>query len=223
MNEPIGRFGSCSPARARRTAVATAAHRLLLADDALGQLVLHVEQLVALAFEHLVDRDAGPARDDLRDVVGRHRLLDQRRAAPSVALRRRELLLELGDDAVGQLARALIFAAPLRLLELVARCVELLLELLRRRRACPSPPSSARSARPISPRARRAPSRASASRSLEAVIGLLLQRLRSILSCMMRRSSSSSSSGLESTCMRRRDAASSTRSIALSGRKRSVM
>jgi hypothetical protein len=46
---------------------------------------------------------------------------------------------------------------------------------------------------------------------------------RSILSWMMRRSSSSSSSGLESTCIRTRAAASSTRSMALSGRKRSVM
>ena len=38
MNEPIGRLGSCRPARARRTAVDTAAHRLALADDALGEL-----------------------------------------------------------------------------------------------------------------------------------------------------------------------------------------
>ena len=54
-------------------------HRLVLADDALGELVLHAQQLVALAFQHLVDRNAGPARDDLRDVLGRHRLVDQRR------------------------------------------------------------------------------------------------------------------------------------------------
>ncbi len=45
----------------------------------------------------------------------------------------------------------------------------------------------------------------------------------SIFSWMIRRSISSSSSGLESTCIRRRDAASSIRSMALSGRKRSVM
>jgi hypothetical protein len=45
----------------------------------------------------------------------------------------------------------------------------------------------------------------------------------SISSCMMRRSTSSISVGIESISMRRRDAASSIRSIALSGRKRSAM
>src|SRR5271166_356369 len=62
MNEPIGRFGSCSPARAphgRRDR----GHGLLLADDALHDLLLHLEELLALAFEHLVDRHARPARD----------------------------------------------------------------------------------------------------------------------------------------------------------------
>jgi hypothetical protein len=51
MNEPIGRFGSCKPARARRTAVETE----------------------WTAFEHAVDRDAGPARHHLRHVIGGHR------------------------------------------------------------------------------------------------------------------------------------------------------
>ena len=43
----------------------------------------------------------------------------------------------------------------------------------------------------------------------------------SMRSCIRRRSTSSSSSGLDSTAMRRREAASSIRSMALSGRKRS--
>jgi len=46
---------------------------------------------------------------------------------------------------------------------------------------------------------------------------------RSIWSCITRRSISSISWGMESICMRMRAAASSTRSMALSGRKRSVM
>ena len=47
---------------------------------------------------------------------------------------------------------------------------------------------------------------------------------RSISSCMIAPArTSSSSTGIESISMRSRDAASSTRSIALSGRKRSVM
>ena len=45
----------------------------------------------------------------------------------------------------------------------------------------------------------------------------------SISSCLMRRSTSSISVGTESISMRMREAASSIRSIALSGRKRSAM
>ena len=92
MNEPIGRFGSCRPARARRTAVETAMHRFVLADDAAHDLLLHLEEFFALAFEHLVDRNAGPARDDLRDVVRGHRLVDQH--AVALALRLLKLLLK---------------------------------------------------------------------------------------------------------------------------------
>ena len=46
---------------------------------------------------------------------------------------------------------------------------------------------------------------------------------RSIWSCMIRRSISSTSWGMESISIRRREAASSIRSMALSGRKRSEM
>ena len=61
------------------------------------------------------------------------------------------------------------------------------------------------------------------SRSFDAASLSFFSASCSIFSWMIARSISSSSSGFESTCMRRRDAASSTRSIALSGRKRSVM
>ena len=47
------------------------AHRLVLADDARAQVLLHLQQLLALALQHLVDRDAGPARHDAGDVLGR--------------------------------------------------------------------------------------------------------------------------------------------------------
>jgi orotate phosphoribosyltransferase len=46
---------------------------------------------------------------------------------------------------------------------------------------------------------------------------------RSISNCLIRREISSSSSGTESACNRRRAAASSIKSMALSGRKRSLM
>ena len=76
MNEPIGRLGSCRPARARRTALDTACTASPWPTTRLRELVLHAQQLLALALQHPVDRNAGPARDHLRDVVGRHRLLD---------------------------------------------------------------------------------------------------------------------------------------------------
>ena len=103
--------------------------RLALADHALGQRLFHAQQLVALALQHPLDRDAGPARDDLGDVVGRDGLLDHR-ALGLLAFERLELLLERRDDAVGQLAGAPEIAAALRLRQLGAALIELHLQLL---------------------------------------------------------------------------------------------
>src|SRR3546814_13780074 len=47
-------------------------HGIGLADHALADFLLHLEQLLALALQHLVDWNAGPARDDRGDVLGRH-------------------------------------------------------------------------------------------------------------------------------------------------------
>ena len=52
-------------------------HGFVLADHARVQRVFHAQQFVALAFEHLADRNAGPARDDLGDFFGGHLLLQQ--------------------------------------------------------------------------------------------------------------------------------------------------
>ncbi len=46
-------------------------HRLVLADDALVQDGLEAQELLLLPFDQPGDRDAGPARDDLRDLVAR--------------------------------------------------------------------------------------------------------------------------------------------------------
>ncbi len=49
------------------------AHRFALPDDALGEALLHLEELVALGLEHLADGDAGPVAEDARDVfLGDH-------------------------------------------------------------------------------------------------------------------------------------------------------
>ncbi|KTT88433.1 hypothetical protein NS44R_15115, partial [Mammaliicoccus sciuri] len=85
-----------------------------------------------LALEHLVDRHAGPARDDLRDVVGGDRLLHHLAAAMLAFARLdiRKLPLQLGDPAIGQFARLLEFAATLRIGQLDAERIEFALQLL---------------------------------------------------------------------------------------------
>ena len=82
---PIGRSGSESPARERRSASGDGLDRLVLADDALVQALLHVDQLLDLALHQAGDGDAGPLGDDLGDVLLGD-LLGQHRAAIAVEL-----------------------------------------------------------------------------------------------------------------------------------------
>ena len=46
--------------------------RLVLADDPPAQRIFHMEELLALALQHLVDGNAGPARDDGGDLALAH-------------------------------------------------------------------------------------------------------------------------------------------------------
>ena len=105
-------------------------HGFGLADHALAEAALHLQELVLFAFQHLVDGNAGPARDHLRDVVGGDRLLHHL-AGILLGLDVSQPLLQLGDPAIGQLARLLVLAAALRIGELDAERVQLTLELLR--------------------------------------------------------------------------------------------
>ena len=224
MNEPIGRFGSCRPARDAANRARHGLYRITLADHPLRQLVFHAQQLVALAFEHLVDRDAGPAGDDMGDVVGRDDFLHHRVAAPRNPGFPR---LPVPFPASGSRHRQAPRPAGIRPCagRSPVRCAPRRAASSGRRRgrasdfsACQRAVSaSACSSSPV-----RSISSFS-SRSFEARSVSFFRASRSIFSWMMRRSSSSSSSGLESTCIRSRDAASSIRSIALSGRNRSVM
>ena len=104
-------------------------HRLALADDALAELVFHAQQLVALAFQHLVDRNAGPARDDLGDVVRASPPPRPCRPCRPAASASFSFFSSSGNRAIGKLAGALEFALALGDGELVARLVELLLEV----------------------------------------------------------------------------------------------
>ena len=78
-NVPIGRSGSWSPARERRSALATALDRLVLADHALVQPLLHVHELLDLALHQARDRNARPLGDDLGDVLGVDVVLEELR------------------------------------------------------------------------------------------------------------------------------------------------
>src|SRR5207248_4387482 len=86
--------------------------RLVLADDAFVQAILHVDQLLGFALEQATDGDTRPAGDDLRHVVGVDLLFEEhgRLAAAALALLLfvlGDLALELGDVAVTELGRAL--------------------------------------------------------------------------------------------------------------------
>ena len=203
---------------------------LVLADHPLVQALLHVDELLDLALEQPRDRHAGPLRDDLGDVLGVDDVLEELRAVggrprPRLGLGGGlQLLLELGDRPVLELGRAAEIGLALSALELGLRLLELLLELgdgadglllalplgVHRGRALAAP--------------RRARARAArGARWCRGSSSSSPSDWSSISSCMMCRSTSSISVGLESISIRIRDAASSTRSIALSGRKRSAM
>ena len=158
-NEPIGRSGSCRPGARAAQRGGDRLDRLVLADDAFVQALLHVDQLLGLALEQAADGDAGPARDDLGDVVGVDLLLEEhagRRRAVAAARASRcfvlgELAFELGDLAVAQLGGALQVGFALGALGLDARLLEALLELARRPGSPPSRSATAPSSPPSAP------------------------------------------------------------------------
>jgi len=105
--------------------------RLRLPDYALAENLLHLEQLLALALHHLVDRNARPTADHAGDVFLGH-LLAQHRVG-GLALRFGELLFELGNAPVGQLTRLRQVTLALGLLQLKTRGIERFLDLAFRR------------------------------------------------------------------------------------------
>ena len=116
-DERAGRpVGILQPRPAPPHGVGHGRHRLRLADDPLGQLVLEPRQPLALRLHHPRHRDAGPLRHDLGDVVGVHLFLqvpgaplDLLRAGPPAPA---ELRLQLRDPAIAELGRLLEVAPP---------------------------------------------------------------------------------------------------------------
>ena len=112
------------------------AHGLALSDDARGEHLLHVQQLLALALDELRHGDARPLGDDLGDLLAVDFLLDHR-GAVGLSLAERilgglELLLELAQLAVLDARRALEVAAALGLVELGVLALDVVLHALDR-------------------------------------------------------------------------------------------
>ena len=103
------------------------AHGLLLADDAPRQRVLHAQELLLLALEHLGDRDAGPLRDDLGDLLVGDAVAHELRGRALGGLRCGDALLEFGDAAVLQLGHLRKIAPATRGIELELHLLELVL------------------------------------------------------------------------------------------------
>ena len=102
---------------------------LLLANDALRKTFLEVDQLGHLRLHHAGHGDAGPAADDLRDLLFGHRLLEFDFALLlrlELVVLCLDLLLQFGNHAVLELRRGLEVSLTRRLRE----CDFLLLELL---------------------------------------------------------------------------------------------
>ncbi len=101
-----------------------------MADDALSQHLLHLEQLFLLSLEHLADGDAGPLRHDFGDFVGGDFFREQRTLGLQGRQRcfdRAELLLERNEFAVADLGGAFEIAAARGAAEF---CVEFFAPLL---------------------------------------------------------------------------------------------
>ncbi|MPN52584.1 hypothetical protein SDC9_200246 [bioreactor metagenome] len=95
------------------------------------QLRLHLQQLLSLALQHFADRNAGPARHHLCDLLGGDLVLQEGEALGLGFLRGGQLLFQFGDAAVLDLAHRREILLALRSLQFQARGLDLLLDLRR--------------------------------------------------------------------------------------------
>ncbi len=76
-NDPIGRFGSCSPGSASPHSVGDRANRRVLIHQPEVNLVLELQELLTLGGQHPAHRNARPLADDLGDLFGIDLFLEQ--------------------------------------------------------------------------------------------------------------------------------------------------
>jgi hypothetical protein len=192
----------------------------LLADHPAADHLLHLQQLLALAFQHLVDRM--PVQRETTPAISSGVTSSRSMAVWLALFRFGDLPFELRDRAVGNLPGLREVARALRLVEFEPRGVELLLELALRLHlvalALPAPGQLRRLLLKISEflfqRGEPVPGRA---------VGFALQRFALDLELDDAPVERLDLLRLRLHLHAQREAASSIRSIALSGRKRSVM
>ncbi len=103
-------------------------HRLVLADDLAVQIAFHTQQFFTLAFQHLADRNAGPARYHFRDFVSGHFILQELEAMGFDRHGRAQLLFQFRNAAILDLAHQGDVLLALRGIELKTRLFQLLLD-----------------------------------------------------------------------------------------------
>ncbi len=128
----MGRFGIGEAGAGAAHGVGHGDDRLVLADDALAQALLHLDELLDLGLEQPGDGDARPLGDDLGDVLLVDLLLQHAAVLLHLGEPRvlgLEALVELHQGAVAQLGGLLEIAAPLGVGHGGAGGLELLLDL----------------------------------------------------------------------------------------------
>jgi len=106
-------------------------HGFVLTDDASVQHVFHAQQLVALAFEHLGDRDTGPLGNHLGDLLVGHLVTQQLVFFLAMLIDHLQAALEVRNDAVLQFGHARQITLASRCFELGLGLFDLLLDLRR--------------------------------------------------------------------------------------------
>ena len=123
MNEPIGRFGSWRPARARRTALDTACTASPWPTTR-TPISSSMRSSFSRSPSSILSTGMPVQRETTWAIWSGVTVSSTMRAAAFQSLGLRELLLELGDAAIGKLARLLELALALGDGQFVARLFE---------------------------------------------------------------------------------------------------
>ena len=104
-------------------------NRFVLAYNTFSQRILHRQQFLSLALQHLVDRNTSPSRDHGGDIVFAHLFIQY--AMCRCGHKFRQTAFEVGDYAIGQFASVFEVSFALRPLQSTARLVKLFFQSLR--------------------------------------------------------------------------------------------